>query len=246
MICCAPAAAPPAPFFIPSRRIITGVGKWPGLRSPEFCSSPSSRTPPLFCIRFRSISPSTFCFGLVLVGSCRPLREPVAGDRGHACARRPDRLCDRPRHRPRNRRRSLLGRFRRPTRGISPQLRADRAAVPRPDARRQARRMARAGAAREPVPLSGAGTPLQNPRYQRHHRRPRRRCVRDRLRRWHAGDSAVRSQRAPARRRFGRLDEEEPRPPRSRHPAEDPENVRRRRHDLRRGLSRTSRKSTSS
>ena len=46
----------------------------------------------------------------------------------------------------------------------------------------------------------------------------------------HAGDPAVRAQGAAAGRRLLRLDEAQPRPPRPRHPAEDPEDGGRRRH----------------
>ena len=85
---------------------------------------------------------------------------------------------------------------------------------------------------------AGPAEALPHPRHQRHHRRPDRRRLRDRLPRRHAGDPAVRAEGAAARRRFRRLAQAQPRPPRPRHPAEDPEDVRRRRHDLRHRLSR--------
>ena len=94
----------------------------------------------------------------------------------------------------------------------------------------QARRVARAGAARQPVPRRRPGAPLQDSRHQRHHRRPHRRRLRDRLHRRHARHPAVRAEGAAARRRLRRLAEAQPRPARPRHPAEDPEDVRRRGH----------------
>ncbi len=68
--------------------------------------------------------------------------------------------------------------------------------------------------------------------------------VRDRLPRRHARHPAVRAQGAAARRRLGRLAQAQPRPARPRHPAEDPEDVGRRRHDLRHRLSARCAKST--
>ncbi len=117
-------------------------------------------------------------------------------------------------------------------------LRPARVAVSRPRGRRQAGRVARTGEACRPVPGGRPGAPLQDSRHQRHHRRPHRGRLRDRLRRRHARHSAVRAEGAPARGRFGRLAEAQPRPARPRHPAEDPEDVRRRGHHLGHGFSR--------
>ncbi len=83
-----------------------------------------------------------FSSGLVVVFEMR-LRETAAE---HA-SRRADRLRRRPDDRPRDRVGSVLRRQRRPQGRVPAQLSADRPAVPRPDARRQERRVARAGAA---------------------------------------------------------------------------------------------------
>ncbi len=85
---------------------------------------------------------------------------------------------------------------------------------------------------------AGPAAALQDPRHLGDHRRPHRRPVRHRLHGRHAGHSAVRAQGAAAGRRLGRLDEAQPRPARPRHPAEGPEDVGRRSHDLGRRLSR--------
>ena len=102
-------------------------------------------------------------------------------------------------------------------------------------------RVARAGAAGRALPRRRAAEALSHPRHQRHHRRPHRRHLRDRLPRRHARHPAVRAQGAAARRRLGRFDEAQPRPARPRHPAEDPEDVGPRRHDLGHRLSRSPR-----
>ena len=75
-----------------------------------------------------------------------------------------------------------------------------------------------------------------DPRHQRHHRRPDRRHLRNRIHGRHARDPAVRAEGAAARRRLVGLDEAQPRPPRPRHPAEDSEDGGRRRDDLRHGF----------
>ena len=82
----------------------------------------------------------------------------------------------------------------------------------------------------------GPRAALQDSRHERHHRRPDRRRLRDRLHRRHARHPAVRAEGAAARGRFLRLAEAQPRPARPRHPAEDPEDGRRRSDDLRRRL----------
>ena len=90
-------------------------------------------------------------------------------------------------------------------RRVPPQLPPDRPAVPRPGARRQERRVARAGAAHHACSAPRARAPLQDPRHQRDHRRPHRRRLRDRLHRRHARHPAVRPEGAAARRRLRRL-----------------------------------------
>ena len=225
-------------------RVIPGVASWPGLRSRACSSSPRSRTRRRCFGRFRSALPVNVGFALVLAGARR--RCSRAG-----CARpRVTRVLG-----------ALigcaigLGIARAIGAGLFWADTGDRRVeflhsfilivLPYlgPGARRQARRVARAGAARQPVPRGRPAAPLQDPRHQRHHRRPHRRRLRDRLRRRHARHPAVRAEGAAARRRLGRLAQAQPRPARPRHPAEDSEDGGRRGHDLGRRLSRTSAKS---
>ena len=130
----APAAG--RPFILAAALFDTGDRLWPGSRSRVSCSSPPSRMPRRCSSRFRVGVPVNVAFALVLAGARRPVREPPPRDRGHPRARRADRLRDRPRHRARHRRRPVLGRHRRSPRRVPPQLHPDRAAVPRPRARR--------------------------------------------------------------------------------------------------------------
>ena len=174
----------------------------------------------------------------------RRLRGPAPRYRRHAHARRAARRRDRPSRRARDRGRLVLGRPR-PTAGscfstaviliVLPYLGLVLGA--------QARRVARAGAPRRPVFGRRPRAALQDSRHQRHHRRPHRRRLRDRLRRRHPRHPAVRAEGAAAGRRLVRFAEAQPRPPRPRHPAADPEDVRHRGHHLRRRLSRASAKS---
>ena len=78
--------------------------------------------------------------------------------------------------------------------------------------------------------------PVQDPRHLRDHRRPHRRHLRDGLPGRHAGGAAVRAARAAAGGGLLGRPEAQPRPPRARHPAEDPEDGARRRADRGDGL----------
>ena len=89
-------------------------------------------------------------------------------------------------------------------------------------------RVAGAVPADHAVPGGRPAAALQAARHERHHRRPRRRHLRDRVPRRHAGRAAVRAEGTPADRRLERHAQAQPRPPRPRHPPEDPEDGRRR------------------
>ena len=103
---------------------------------------------------------------------------------------------------------------RRPRR-VPPQRRAARAALHRDRDGRAQGRVARAGAPGRPVPRGRPAAALQGARHERHHRRPDRRHLRDRLHRRRAGHPAVRAQGTAARRRLRRRAEAEPRAPRA-------------------------------
>ena len=182
------------------------------------------------------------CLGLLMVAG----GNAAAFCRSHRPARRAGRRRHRPRPRQDDRRRAVLGRQHRPPRRLPPQLHPAGVPVSRDRHGGAERRVARAGAAGGPLPRRRAAEALPHSRHQRDHRRPDCRPLRDRVPRRHARHPAVRAQGAAARRRFLRLAQAQPRPARARHPAEDPEDVRRGRHDLRHRLSRRSARSISS
>ena len=204
---------------------------WPGSCS-RACSvrRGGRRTPRVCCSRFRSACRSNVGFGArARRRSSSSFESAAARHRGHAHARRAHRL----RHRPGiARKRSAPALFWADTGDrrveflhsfillVLPYLGLVLGGA--------SRRMARAGAPRQPVPRRRPAAALQDSRHQRHHRRPHRRRLRDRLHRRHARHPAVRAEGAAAGRRFRRLAEAQPRPPRPRHPAEDSEDGRRR------------------
>ena len=173
----------------------------------------------------------------------RALRVPSAPDRDHARPGRAARLRRRPADRARDRGRHLLGRSGRPAGRLPRQLHSDRAAVSGPGGRRQARRVARAGAPGRPVPRRRTRAALQDSRHERHHRRPHRRRLRNGLHRRHHRHPAVRAQGAAVRRRLLRFAQAQPRPARARHPAADQEDGRASRSRFRTSIFRTSTKS---
>ena len=159
-------------------------------------------------------------------------RDPAPLGGGHRSARRADRRRHRPRPLQDDRGGALLGRRLRQPRRLRPQLHPAGLPLPRHRDGGAQRGVAGAAAAGRAVPRRRAAEALPHPGHQRHHRRPHRRRLRNRLPRRHAGHPAVRAERAAAGCRFGRFAQTQSRPPRSRHPAKDPEDVRSGRHDL--------------
>ena len=132
-------------------------------------------------------------------------------------------------------RRAVLGRSRRPARRLPSQLHPAGVPLPRAGDRRPQGRVARAGAADQRCsapPGPSAITRFSTPRVIIDGR------IADLCETGFIDGTlvipAVRAEGTAARRRLVGLDEAQPRPPRPRHPAEDPEDVRRRGRHLRR------------
>ena len=145
-------------------RSVAGGPGWPGSRSRGSSSLPRSPTPRRCSSRCRSACRPTSPSRCVLAGLVVALRE-------RSCASTaPTRILGallgahrRPGDRPRHRGRPVLDRHRRPPRRVPPQLPADRAAVPRPGARR--RRTASGSSRRGSWRCSGAAVPSAATRF---------------------------------------------------------------------------------
>ena len=115
----------------------------------------------------------------------------------------------------------------------------------RPGGGRGQGRHAEPGGAGRPVRRrKGDQEYLQNSGHQRDYRRPHRRYRRDRIRRRHPGDSAVRAARAATGGGFLRFDEAQSRPARTGYSAANPEDAAVEHSDSGRRFSRTSGKWT--